>query len=275
VDEDLAIFLRNLTFSGYLNHTILILMADHGARFASIRKTQQGKLEERLPYFSIYFPPSFKAAYPKDVAQLRKNRKRLTTMFDVHETLHDLLDNSPHRKSRTKGRGISLFKPIPLSRTCQEAGIEPHWCACLNWADASQDRMLKASAAKAVVNYLNSLTEIARDRCEKLSLYRVLTLARFVPRDLVMAFKQAADKHGDLPDLSAPRTLRSEYLQVTLVTTPGQGQFEVTLTHSLRTGHFQVRADTISRINRYGNSSSCVAQHLPNLMQFCYCKAIL
>ncbi|GFR96926.1 elongation factor Tu [Elysia marginata] len=273
VDEDFANFLTNLSNSGYLNHTILILMADHGARFAGIRKTQQGKLEERLPYFSFSFPPGFKAAYPKEVEQLRQNRKRLTTMFDIHETFHDLLDNNPQRKSRTKERGISLFKPIPTSRTCKEAGIEPHWCACLNWADASQDKMLKASAGKAVVNYLNSLTEIARDRCEPLSLDRVLSLARFVPRDKVLAFKQSADKHGDVPDLSDVMTLNSEYLQVTLVTTPGEGQFEVTLTHFHKTGSFHVRTEAISRINKYGNSAACVVQDQPNLRQFCYCKA--
>ncbi|GFR96923.1 hypothetical protein ElyMa_006311000 [Elysia marginata] len=247
-------------------------MADHGSRFSDIRQTQQGKLEERLPYFSFSFPLGFKAAYPQAVEQLRQNRKRLTTMFDIHETFHDLLDNNQHRKSSTKGRGISLFKPIPTSRTCKEAGIEPHWCACLNWADASQDKMLKASAGKAIVNYLNSLTEIARDRCETLSLDRVLSLARFVPKKDILMFKQSADAHGDIPDLTDNMTLNFEYLQVNLVATPGQGRFETTLKHSLDKGDFTVHTDDISRTNMYGNASSCVQESLPSLRPYCYCK---
>ncbi|GFO49947.1 hypothetical protein PoB_007645200 [Plakobranchus ocellatus] len=79
VDIDFVQFLQNLSSSGYLNNTILILMADHGSRFSDIRLTQQGKLEERLPYFGFSFPPSFQAAYPEKVVQLRKNRQRLTT----------------------------------------------------------------------------------------------------------------------------------------------------------------------------------------------------
>lgn len=272
LDDDFADFLKDLKNSGYLNHTILILMADHGARFSAIRQTQQGKLEERLPYFSFYFPPGFKAQYPNEFDQLHRNKKRLTTMFDIHETFHDLLDNNPYRPSRTKGRGISLFKPIPKTRTCSQAGIEPHWCACLNWADASHDEVLKASTGMAVVDHLNSLTSIASDRCEKLSLSRVDTLAKLVPRKDILMFKQSADAHGDIPDLSDNMKLHFEYLQVSLETHPGGGRFETTLKHSLDTGDFSVQSNGISRTNVYGNASACVSDSLPSLRPYCYCK---
>ena len=57
VDEDLLRFLHNIEDKGYLNNTILILMADHGPRINAVRQTEQGKYEERMPYFSFRFPP--------------------------------------------------------------------------------------------------------------------------------------------------------------------------------------------------------------------------
>ena len=255
-----------------MNNTILILMSDHGARFSQLRQTQQGKLEERLPYVGIRFPPSFKSAYPNQVEQVRQNRKRLTTNFDLHETLRDLLDNTVVRDSRTSGRGISLFKPVPESRSCEQAAIEPHWCPCLNWEDVSHNQELKESTATAVVDFMNGLMKIAGDQCETLSVHNVTRLDSFLPRTDVLRFKKSADLHGVIPEFGEDMTLNFELLQMALLTNPGQGLFEVTLKHSLDTGDFTVRAEDISRTNKYGNASACVVDTFPSLSKFCYCK---
>lgn len=68
---------------------------------------------------------------------LRLNSRRLTTPFDIHETLKHLLNFSPvhgdqAQRDRTR-RGISLFKSISPYRSCHDAQIEAHWCSCLNW----------------------------------------------------------------------------------------------------------------------------------------------
>ena len=265
-------FLRGLRTANYLNRTIFILLSDHGSRYTDIRQTQQGKLEERLPYIGFWFPQSFKSAYAKEVEQVGQNRKRLTTNFDLHETLSDLLDNSPTRPSRTKGRGISLFKPVPESRTCEQAGIEPHWCACLNWGDMSHDQKLKGLTGQAVVDFINSLTAVARDKCEELSLHSVDNLISFIPRKDVLMFKKSVDRHGDIPDLSENLSLTFQYLQVTFVTEAGQGRFEATVKHAPGTGAFTVLAEDISRTNAYGNASACVFDTFPNLRKYCYCK---
>ena len=255
-----------------MNHTILILMADHGARFSGLRKTQQGRLEERMPYLGIHFPPGFKAAYPSQVEQLRRNRKRLTTNFDLHETLRDLLDNTVVRDSRTRGRGISLFKPVPESRSCEQAAIEPHYCPCLNWEDVSHNQELKESTTAAVVDFMNGLMKTAGDQCETLSVRNVTRLDSFLPRKDVLTFKHTVDINGLVPKFDEDMTLNFELLQLVLITNPGQGLFEVTLKHSLDTGDFTVRAEDISRINKYGNASACVSDRFPNLSKFCYCK---
>ena len=55
-------------------------------------RTVQGKLEERLPFMSLTFPESFKQAHPQLYRNLQQNVDRLSTPFDLHETLLDLLD---------------------------------------------------------------------------------------------------------------------------------------------------------------------------------------
>lgn len=60
-------------------------------RFAEVRNTLQGKLEERLPFFSFRFPDGFKRQFSVEYQQFKKNLNRLTTPFDVHKTIIDIL----------------------------------------------------------------------------------------------------------------------------------------------------------------------------------------
>lgn len=59
--------------------------------FAEVRNTLQGKLEERLPFFSFAFPDSFKSKHHTEYGRFKANLNRLSTPFDVHETLSDIL----------------------------------------------------------------------------------------------------------------------------------------------------------------------------------------
>ncbi|XP_005110183.1 uncharacterized protein LOC101854607 [Aplysia californica] len=52
-DEELRDFLTQIHASGHLNHTVLFLFGDHGARYSKVRATWSGKMEERLPYMGI------------------------------------------------------------------------------------------------------------------------------------------------------------------------------------------------------------------------------
>lgn len=72
-----------------LNYTQLNFMFH--IRFAEVRNTLQGKLEERLPFFSFVFPDEFKVKYKKEYTNFQENLQRLTTPFDIHATLADIL----------------------------------------------------------------------------------------------------------------------------------------------------------------------------------------
>lgn len=49
-------------------------------------------MEAKLPILYILPPPSFSKTYNSAYENLKKNRDRLTTPFDLHDTLIDLLD---------------------------------------------------------------------------------------------------------------------------------------------------------------------------------------
>ena len=77
-------------------------------------------------------------------------------------------------------RGISLLSEIPETRTCAQAYIEPHWCACLSWTkiDVGDEKVKKA--ATALLATINSLTESQREKCETLTLIEVTIAVRWV-----------------------------------------------------------------------------------------------
>ncbi|XP_071085366.1 uncharacterized protein [Haliotis cracherodii] len=275
VDEDTKKFLEYLENHGYLNKTILILMSDHGARFSQVRATAQGKLEERMPYFAFRFPPWFEKQYPEIVRNVRKNVNRLTTPFDVHETFHDILNYTGGGVGNIAQRGISLFKEIPKERTCTQAGIEPHWCACLAWKEVNSSHPVVKKAASAAVDYINSYTESQRVQCAYLRLRTVTRSVKISTNSNVLKFKKSFDYDGRVADLSGKMKTDEDFYQVTFITEPGNGNFEVTLKHSLNSSEIIINEKEISRINRYGSDPACVEEQYPHLRPYCFCNTLL
>ena len=68
---------------------------------------------------------------------LIQNTKFLTTNFDVHLMLRDILALSLGKSSkdlfseRKTQAGVSLFSEV-TNRTCQEAGVPQLYCSCNN-----------------------------------------------------------------------------------------------------------------------------------------------
>ncbi|KAI6213025.1 hypothetical protein M3Y94_00100200 [Aphelenchoides besseyi] len=98
-----------------------------------IQKTYSGRIEERMPFFSIYFPRKFHENYPEKVEQYRTNLNRLVSNYDIYETLREILN---FQDSDRQPVGISLFNKIPRNRTCTDARVVYHHCTCLQRVDA-------------------------------------------------------------------------------------------------------------------------------------------
>ena len=276
-DDHVYKTLKELNEGGYLDNTMLILMGDHGARYSHFRGTEQGKLEERMPMMSFRFPPWFVRKYPESIANLQTNAKRFATPFDIHETFMDIVDfkskDLPKLTGRDKlPRGISLLREIPEQRTCAQAAIEPHWCACLNWNTVAVDDVRVKEAAYKLVGVMNGIIEPLKRHCEELKLDNILKAVKFTQNPKVLKFKGAADFDGYKPDLSAKTSAKTTLYQLTFTTMPGSGQFEATVKYFIEDRKFVISPSDISRINKYGSAPDCVAKNHPHARAYCYCK---
>lgn len=272
VDDDFKQFIENLEENGFLNNTLLILMADHGARFQAVRQTVQGKYEERMPYFGLRFPPWFEKKYPEAVENLRDNAKKLTTPYDIHATFKHILNYSGTKRESVNSRGMSLMNQIPDERTCAHAGIEAHWCACLNWESVSPDDKNVRASALALLELINAITEPERALCEPLTLANISSANMYIPNNNLLMFKQSKDRDGRVADLSDNMALIEVFFQITITASPSRAKYEATIKVNLKTSKYLVNDKEISRINKYGSQPHCVASRLPHLRPYCYCR---
>ncbi|KAH9491793.1 hypothetical protein Btru_029522 [Bulinus truncatus] len=287
LDADLKEFLERLKAKGHLRNTALIVFSDHGSRRGKVRRTLQGKIEERLPFFAIYFPPSFRKKYPFLYRNVKDNGQRLTSPFDVYRTLMDVLN----LKQKAAGeRGISLLRHIPVNRTCSDAGIDTHWCTCVQEVPVPTTDHVVKGAVEAVIDAINNLTRANRSHCVELKLNNTLSANMIVPNEKLLKFDKSDDS-GNYKALYGNMTLDSAELQVTVETDSCHGIFEATVqlrfevVPSVTLSEaddarpkkltFHVDEKDISRINTYGPQSSCICQTNPHIMKFCCCQDFL
>lgn len=230
IDDDLTAWLKKLKTSHILDNTIFILMSDHGNRFAEIRNTLQGKLEERLPFFSFTFPQKFKQLFPTQYRNFVNNLDKLATPFDIHATLEDILHLEIYGKNKKSEnqRSISLFNPIP-DRTCADACefnnlvtlltnnifiiisvIEPHFCSCLRFSPVNLNDTNLANLSKRVINAvidtINDQTKVNRKLCSVLRLKRIESVLKLLPQTSLLRFKKNKDTEGFIPDMEGEPT---------------------------------------------------------------------
>ena len=271
IDEDLLQFLTEFNTKGYLNNTLLILLGDHGWRYGDFRQTVQGKLEERLPLFTMTFPKWFKKKYPNLANNLETNTERLTSWFDVYATFNHLLKYPT--KPKKMRHGISLLTKIPAERSCKDAKIPQHWCPCVQWSTVHHKHEHLQKAAITAINHINDLVfheSLGAERCSELKLSKFIRAEVETPTTQVLKFFESG-KDGYEPKYSSHKIQpkdRCSY-QITFITLPNNGVFEASVHYVY--GRFLVKG-SISRINKYGDQPKCIANLLPHLRKYCHCK---
>ena len=252
-DRSYLRILQQLHDAGSFNNSVMLFYSDHGMRFGPIRQTFVGKLEERLPFMYWVFPPWFRRRYPRLWRNLHTNAHRLTTPFDVYETLRHILDfDGVAATNDVSQRGMSLLGVVPRERTCEHASIAPHWCTCDSQRATSRDDPYVVEAGRRVVEFINRQLLQYGGRCSTLRLANMTDALMTADRGATIA-------------RSAKRIVR--YL-LTLRTTPGGGLFEATVHHVVGGNVYEIM-DEISRINCYGNQSYCIDYHRHK--KFCHC----
>ncbi|XP_019866858.2 uncharacterized protein LOC109595872 [Aethina tumida] len=259
-DGDYLRYFRNLKDQGYLEDTVLIFMSDHGIRWGDIRQTYQGRMEERMPFVFIRLPEWYIKKFDQAYNNLLENVHKLTTPFDLHETIKDLLDpyqltaDYLHNRDTSNHRGISLFSDIPETRTCESAAIDAHWCTCQQSVEISTNHTTVVEAGNYIVSHMNSLLE-GNAECANLVLDQIVNARLMVHGKKIMGGK-----------------LQFQDYMITVRTLPGEGLFENTVRYFLNSKTFNVTG-TISRLNMYGSQSACITDY--HLKLYCFCKSLL
>ncbi|CAL2038843.1 unnamed protein product [Caenorhabditis brenneri] len=283
-DEDVAAHLKTMNSEGLFDDSIVIVMADHGHRFAKLRETHQGQLEERMPFFSISLPKQLKMTEKGKVMEknLRENAEKLTSPFDIHASLIDILNlpNDSEEKDfnqmqdATHQRSLSVFRPIPEDRTCAQAGIEAHWCTCLSWQnamDTKEDRKLSRRIANAVVREINKEIAVEKDLCAPLSLARIIDAKKLLPDKGLLAYKNVKDADGFVPDLSGSTKAAFAHYQLKIQTTPGVAIYEITLFYDIVQDEIKLDFGAMSHVNKFGDTPHCIIDKNYYLATFCVC----
>jgi hypothetical protein len=258
MDGNIKDFLVNLRTRGILNDTVIFFFSDHGIRFGSVLKTLSGWYEVRLPFMFIWLPSWFQQKYPQFVKNLKVNRNRLTNPFDLHMTLQHLLELSGRSPNLTRSaescpKCRSLFEKVPLDRTCEDAAIDSHWCACTPFENVEKSSKIIRKVIDFVLSHLNRFIEEngksqdGKSLCATLEFKEILESRVFVSNDISMS---------------------TDYL-VSFVTKPANAELEATVRYWSDKNKFEL-IGSVGRLDRYGDQSICI-KHNKELRKYCYC----
>lgn len=209
----------------------------------------------------IWLPQWFKTKYPDIVQSLKINRNRLTTPYDVHMTLKHALelsgriDNLPAPVSCPECQ--SIFNVVPWNRSCAEAGIEAHWCACAAYSTIDTKDSVVKKAVKFVIDTINK----DLDKKARMPNSTKPLCAHMYLKSIMMAKKS----------LTMDKNSTNQYVDYLLMfdVSPSNAKFESTVrSYSFGKKAFEITG-SISRLNEYASQSYCVT--VDNLKKYCFC----
>lgn len=245
---------EDLDEEGVLNDTMVVFLSDHGMRWGQFRNTFVGWYEERLPYIYVWLPEWFRRENPEAHRALAVNQNRLTSPFDLYETLRDVVGLAGGEAEPSTGCSTcqSLFSPVPRERSCRDAGIAYHWCTCTAFRPVDRDDRIVADGARKFLDHVEGIVKDYKDKkgrrlCARLQLKKVHRVERVVDFDT-----------GAAPDAA--------YFYM-IQTTPGNGMYEVTIRYH-GDGNYSLSNSEISRIDLYASSARCLNH---GMKQYCHC----
>lgn len=250
-------YLQDFENEKIFENSIVILLSDHGTRFGKLTELSTSYFEERLPMFFISLPNWFKRQYPKFVKALAVNQHRLTSPFDIYVTLQHLLHLDRHREKLPLAENAplaqSLFYEISKHRSCENAAIPDHYCACDAYKTINSTDETLRKVANLTVKAINDYFVEANitNLCSQLQLVGISTGSQKLKR-----IKN---------QLMAVPTYR-----VSFETLPNRNIFGATVKYNESTNSISVNLDNISRFDMYAKHAWCV--NIKKAKKFCYCK---
>jgi len=277
-----------------LRNTIVFFFGDHSIRWGPLRQKLIGRYEYILPMMFEAPPREWKGTKIPEISRrvLKVNTLRLTTPFDVHETLEQILlydkeiieaketkgpgsngtksNGTEHNEISSKGaysnnpaplnRSFSLFTEIPAHRTCEDVFIERHFCACCDYEilPIGPNDIAVKQIVREVIDEMNRRMEIHRKKCFKLRLLRVIDAQWKVRVDDNRLLRDALkDASGSFRDYA-----------VSFQAKPGKGRFEADVRNYFENNTVLLQGE-VSRTDAYGSQSQCIKHIVHKKWYFC------
>lgn len=234
-----------------------------------------------MPMVSVVLPDWTDKVYPGWRQALQKNSKRLLSSYDLHGTFLDILSTLRRPNSEDVRRAfefqrlresgldvrwakhfsntsaeLSFFKPVPVTRSCEDAGIPPWFCVCqTNQEKISATDERTRRAAETVVEHFNTNILGGLSQCARQKLVSVQSAI------LIHNTKQPLEYR----------------IQVVFQTEPGDGVFEASVEVRTKNGcEERAVVGELLRINRYGSQADCLPPELrvnsTILRGVCFCN---
>ncbi|KAM7356192.1 uncharacterized protein ACRADG_001998 [Cochliomyia hominivorax] len=262
MDERLVKYLNDMDENGILDNNIVVLFSDHGSRFGFLRSEKDGYIEERLPMFFLRMPQWFQQKYPKYVQSLKVNKHRLTSPYDFHMTLKHLMFLSQGKEFmyNTLEPPLScptchtLFRPVSENRTCEEAGLEDHWCTCTPFQAMKTGSSEMQNLTKLVINKMNDFLKDNgyEKKCAP------LTFKKNVEANLKMELHQDSNK------------MQKQTYRMNFKVMPNEAEFDATFVYDNLNKNISIDVTEISRLNIYAEDAKCIDNN--NIVKkFCIC----
>ncbi|KAH8293227.1 hypothetical protein KR018_000529, partial [Drosophila ironensis] len=234
--------------------SIVMLFSDKGAQEAGVKRDI---LEESQPMLFIWLPPWFRALHPEIVQALRINGKRLTTAYDLHLTLHHLLELG-ERWPQAVQKLIdcptcqTLLAPVPENRTCADVGITEQHCPCDAYKPLKPHQIRQLPLGTLLVKSVNKFLydHNLQEMCSKLTL-------------------KAVDSVLQRVDI---RPSNTGTYRVVFTASPNDTKYSATTRLNYRRRVLEyINVGAISRLDSYRNGSECMTRLLGR--KFCICQS--
>ena len=115
-------------------------------------------------------------------------------------------------------------------------------------------------------------------------LYAIHKASQLEANERLLKFIGSRDKDGRIPYFRNQTRKnmtqnfvvnQTRYYQIQFETIPGHAQFELTAEYNPNNETFTIRKRRLSRMNKYGQTSACIAYKRPDLREICYCSKLL
>ena len=247
-------FFTRLFDEELVENTVIVFFSDHGVQLGPLRETHSGEMETRLPFMFIRLPENTDSFL---VDSLMANKYRLTTPFDIHATMIDLLINKP---DPSLPHGLSLIDSVLSDkRDCTSAGIPPMYCSCYDDTHVLDYELIHPDETiPKIIAKINSYSKGYRKQCVEYEFQKIKSL-----------YERVNTKSGYSPE--------SKTFLIQLYVKPGNVLFSTIIEGQDGNKSFEPingkQEDTVIRISEYGNQTDCL--YGKPEQDYCFCRDML